>query len=180
MKRWSLSQSSLPGMFQVSACVLMAGCASTPQAPGPLHVPANQALVKQLHATGVQIYQCQPGKNASQFEWSFKQPEAVLLTKGGGRFGSHYAGPTWEAKDGSKVIGEVIARADSAKPNSIPQLLLRAKATSGKGLFAGVQYVQRLNTEGGNAPMTACRQDQAGQQLRVSYTADYLFYTGKR
>jgi Protein of unknown function (DUF3455) len=181
MKIWPLPRSSFPRMLQFSACVLMAGCASAPPAPGSLSVPAGQVLVKKLHATGVQIYQCQPTKSdPSHFEWAFKQPEAVLLTKWGHTVGKHYAGPTWEADDGSKVIGDVAAHADSAKPNSIPQLLLRAKATSGKGMFAGVQFVQRLNTEGGSAPMTACRQDQTGQQLRVSYTADYLFYTAKR
>jgi hypothetical protein len=172
---------SFPRIFPVSACVLMAGCAAAPSVPGSLHVPADQVLIKQLHAKGVQVYQCQPAKsNPAQFEWSFKQPEAVLFTKGGRKFGQHYAGPTWEANDGSKVVGDVVAHADSAKPNSIPQLLLRAKATSGKGVFAGVQFVQRLNTEGGSAPMTACRPEQTGQQLRVSYTADYLFYAAKQ
>ena len=181
MKLLSLLRSPFSRGFQVSACVLMAGCASVPSVPAPLRVPEGQALMKRLHATGVQIYQCQAAKNdPSRFEWSFKQPEAVLLTKAGRNFGRHYAGPTWEADDGSKVIGEMIARADGAKPDAIPQLLLRAKATSGKGVFSGVQFVQRLNTVGGSAPMTACRQDQAGQQLRVSYTADYLFYAGKR
>jgi hypothetical protein len=43
-----------------------------------------------------------------------------------------------------------------------------------------VKFVQRLNTVGGSAPLVACRQDQAGQQLRASYTADYLFYGAKR
>jgi Protein of unknown function (DUF3455) len=172
---------SFPRLLPVSACVLMSACASAPSAPGSLRVPQNQVLIKQLHATGVQIYQCQPAKNdPSKFEWSFKQPEAVLVTKLGRNFGNHYAGPTWEAQDGSKVVGDVVARADSTKPGSIPQLLLRAKATSGKGVFTRVEFVQRLNTEGGSAPATACRQDQSGQQLRVSYSADYLFYSGKR
>jgi hypothetical protein len=166
---------SFSRMLQISVCVVAAGCATAP--PAPLRVPASQALIAQFHAKGVQIYQCQPAKiDPSQFEWSFKQPEAALLTKGGTSAGKHYAGPTWEANDGSKVIGEVIGRGESPKPNSIPWLLLRAKSTSGNGLFTGVQYVQRLNTVGGNAPTPACRQDQAGQQLRATYTADYIFY----
>jgi len=172
---------SFPRMLQMLVCMAAAGCATAPSVPGPLQVPATQALIKQLHATGVQIYQCQPTKNdPSQFEWAFKQPEATLLTKGGRSFGKHYAGPTWEANDGSKVIGELVARSDSPNPSSIPWLLLRAKAISGNGVFTAVQFVQRLNTVGGNAPLVACRQDQAGQQLRASYTADYLFYGAKR
>jgi hypothetical protein len=145
-----------------------------------VRVPADQKLLRQLHATGVQIYQCQPAKNgASQWEWSFKQPEASLSTTMGGKIGKHYGGPTWEANDGSRVTGEVIARSESSNPNSIPLLLLRAKATSGNGIFSGVKYIQRLNTVGGNAPAFGCGKEQMGQELRASYTADYLFYGTK-
>jgi uncharacterized protein DUF3455 len=172
---------SFARVLRMSVFVAAAGCATVPPAPATLRVPAGQALIKNLHATGVQIYQCQPMKSdPAQFEWAFKQPEAVLLTKGGRNFGKHYGGPSWEANDGSKVIGEVVAHSDSPTPNSIAWLLLRAKATSGNGVFTGVQYIQRMNTVGGSAPLAACRQDQAGQQLRASYTADYLFYGAKR
>src|ERR1700690_3650298 len=168
---------SLPRMLRMSVWGVVAGCAAAPQVPAPLHVPGSPGLIADLHAKGVQIYECQPAKNdPSRFEWSFKQPEAALFTKGGRSAGKHYGGPTWEANDGSKGIGDVVGRSESPKPESIPWLLLRAKATFGHGLFSGVQYVQRLNTVGGNAPAVACRPDQAGQQLRANYTADYIFY----
>ena len=171
-------QSSL-GLSMV-LCAAIAGCAAAPPAPGPLRVPADQALIKQLHATGVQIYECQPAKNdPSQFEWAFKAPEATLATKGGRVVGKHYAGPTWESNDGSRVIGEVIGNSPSPTPNSIAWLLLKAKATAGNGLFTHVQFIQRLNTVGGSVPAGGCRREQAGQQLRASYTADYLFYGAK-
>ena len=167
-------------MLKLSVCMVAVGCAAAPPVPAPLQVPAGHELLLQLHATGVQIYQCQPKGDTSQFEWVFKQPEATLFTKRGKNFGKHYAGPTWEANDGSKVVGEVLASQQSPKPNAIPWLLLRAKSASGHGAFSNVRYIQRLNTVGGNAPATACRQDQSGQQLRASYTADYLFYGVKR
>jgi len=169
-------QSSLG--LHIALCAAIAGCAAAPPAPGPLRVPADQSLIKQLHATGVQIYECQPTKNdPAQFEWTFRGPEANLFTKGGRNVGKHYAGPTWEANDGSRVVGEVIGNSPSPKPNSIPWLLLRARATAGNGLFTHVQFIQRLNTVGGSVPAaTGCRREQAGQQLRASYTADYLFY----
>ena len=172
---------SLPRMFRMAVCVVVAGCATAPQVPAPVRVPGSLGLIADLHAKGVQIYECQPAKNdPSKFEWAFKQPEAALFTKLGRGVGKHYAGPTWEANDGSKVIGEVVGRSESPKPDSIPWLLLRAKATSGNGVFAGVQFIQRLNTAGGSAALVACRQDQARQLLRASYTADYLFYGPKR
>lgn len=163
----------------MAACAVLAGCATSAPTPipGPLQVPETQRLITRLHAVGVQVYQCQPGKNdPALFEWAFKQPEADLSTEAGKSVGKHYAGPTWEARDGSKVIGEVTARSDSPKPGSIPWLLLRAKTTSGAGLFSGVMSIQRLDTVGGSAPAGGCRPDQTGQQLRVPYTADYVFY----
>jgi hypothetical protein len=170
---------SSPG-FCIALCASMAGCAAAPPTPGPLHLPANQKLIKQLHGTGAQIYECQPAKNdPAQFEWAFKAPEASLATKGGRVVGKHYAGPTWESKDGSRVVGEVIGNSPSPTPNSIAWLLLKAKATAGNGLFTHVQYIQRLNTVGGSVPVAGCRREQAGQQLRAPYTADYLFYGAK-
>jgi FtsP/CotA-like multicopper oxidase with cupredoxin domain len=165
------------GLVQASLGAALVGCAATVPAPEPLRVPETQRLIAQLHATGVQIYECQPRKNdPALFEWSFKQPEATLSTKAGKAAGKHYAGPTWEANDGSKVIGEVVARSDSPKPDSIPWLLLRAKTTAGDGLFSGALSIQRLDTEGGSAPANGCLQAQSGQELRVPYTANYLFY----
>ncbi|HEY2675388.1 MAG TPA: DUF3455 domain-containing protein [Steroidobacteraceae bacterium] len=164
-------------IFQAALCAGLAACATTAAAPEPLRVPDTQRLIVQLHATGVQIYQCQPGKNDStHFDWSFKQPEAALFTKAGKSAGKHFAGPSWEANDGSKVTGEVKASTDSPQSDSIPWLLLRAKTTSGDGLFSAVLSIQRLNTVGGNPPAKDCSPDQSGQLLRVPYTADYLFY----
>jgi hypothetical protein len=168
--------------FVAAICASMAACVTAPPpAPGPLHPPAGEVLIKQLHASGVQIYECAAAKSdPAQFDWVFRGPEAKLVSKAGGIAGKHYAGPTWESTDGSRVVGEVIASSPSAKPNSIPQLLLRAKAASGNGIFAQVHFIQRLNTAGGQVPVPGCRKEQAGQQLRASYSADYLFYGVKR
>jgi hypothetical protein len=173
---WTMKIQSFFGL-QFALCAAIAGCAAAPPAPGPLRVPADQVLIKQLHGTGVQIYECQPAKNdPAQYDWVFRGPEANLLTKGGRIVGKHYTGPTWEANDGSRVVAEAIGNSPSPKPNSIPWLLLRARATAGNGIFTHVQFIQRLNTAGGSLPASGCRREQAGQQLRATYTADYLFY----
>jgi hypothetical protein len=171
-------------ILQASLCAAVAGCAVSAakpnDVPAPLSVPDSQILTQQLHATGVQIYQCQPAKgDPAQFEWSLKQPQATLFTPAGRNVGKHYAGPTWEANDGSKVTGEVIARANSPVADAIPWLLLSAKTTSGTGIFRAVRSIQRLHTQGGAAPAGGCGQAQAGQELRVAYSADYLFYAPK-
>jgi hypothetical protein len=163
---------------------LLAGCADSPPSrvgdiPESLRVPATEVLAQQARATGVQIYRCSAGKDdAARFEWSLTGPEADLFDHAGHPLGRHYAGPTWEARDGSKVSGEVVARA-SPDPNSIAWLLLKAKTVSGSGKFGTVRYIQRLHTVGGNAPPDGCSQGSVGWEARVSYSADYLFYVDK-
>ena len=88
-----------------------------------LKVPATQTLSLETRATGVQIYDCKPNKDdPTRFEWVFKAPEADLFDPAGTKIGKHYAGPTWESNDGSKVVGEVKARDDGPDANAIPWL----------------------------------------------------------
>lgn len=167
------------GMGFLAACA-SSGAFRTDDIPDALRAPAAQLLTQQLRAKGVQIYQCKPSKeDATRFEWSLVAPEAVLMDKTGKKVAKHYAGPTWEAYDGSQVVGQLVARANSPGGDSIPWLLLRAQSNSGRGHFGSVASIQRLHTAGGNAP-PACSASQADQQLRVPYSADYFFYVGAR
>src|SRR5690349_11965533 len=89
---------------------LAAGCVSPgtpPDVPQNLKVPDRVSLTHELPATGVQIYECSATKDPTRFEWVFKAPEAELFDSAGRKIGKHYAGPTWEAEDGSKVVAEV-------------------------------------------------------------------------
>ena len=89
----------------------------------------------------------------------------------------HFAGPTWEALDGSSVVGD----AANAKhftppdPDDIDWLLLPAKSTAGNGLFSRVTFIQRLFTDGGKPPAEGCAPNQT--EVLVEYSADYFFYT---
>jgi hypothetical protein len=105
-----------------------------------------------------------------------KAPEAQLLDESGQVIGHHFAGPSWQSTDESKVTGKVAARADSPDPESIPWLLLTAADHSGNGLMSQVTHIQRLNTKGGKAPATGCDASHLGAETRVPYTADYFFY----
>ena len=137
-----------------------------------------KSLIKQLHATGVQIYECQPAKNdPAQFEWVFRGPEANLLTKGGPNRRQALCGPDLGSQRRQpRGRGGRSATARARSPIRFPGCCCVRKATAGNGLFTHVQFIQRLNTVGGSVPATGCRKEQAGQQLRASYTADYLFY----
>lgn len=176
-------------MKQLTISVLLAalsvGCASINtaplvSAPEKLKAPAEQSFAFDLSATGVQIYNCKPSKaDANKFEWTFVAPEAELFNRDASKAGKHYAGPSWEALDGSKVIAEVTGRADSPVANAIPWLLLTSKANSGTGVFSNVKSIQRVATVEGKAPATGCDASAAGKELRVPYQARYNFFVMK-
>src|SRR3954471_20010699 len=110
-----MMRGSMRSIAAVLCLLVAAGCGSSraliaPGAPPALKVAPNEALFLEAFATGVQIYQCRAG------EWSLQAPQAELADREGKKLGTHYAGPTWEANDGSKVVGEVKAREYARSP----------------------------------------------------------------
>ena len=127
-------------------------------------------------ATGEITYECREKKDmAGQHEWVFVGPVATLYSGDKKMVGKYYAGPTWEAADGSKVTGKQVAIAP-ATPGSIPLQLVKAEPAMGAGAMTGVSYIQRLNTKGGVAPAMACDATGKGKRQVVAYEADYVFY----
>jgi hypothetical protein len=159
----------------IGGALLMLSCAATAQtsAPAVLQPADAQHVIVSLSASGVQIYTCKRDQS-NQLAWSFKAPLADLYDASGKLTVKHYAGPSWEALDGSKLTGKVLQQAaNPAEPGSIPMLLVQATSAGGLGLLASARYVQRLNTRGGVAPLQACTQE--GQEGRSPYLADYVF-----
>jgi hypothetical protein len=154
--------------------------------PDPLKVPSGQSLLFKAAAKGVQIYICQAKADSkTDFEWTLKAPKADLFNDRGVLLGKHYAGPTWEWQaDGSKVVGVISAKVNAPQPDAIPLLLLKAKSHQGTGILSSVNWIQRLDTLGGKAPVTGCdrwRSLSGGEsrqksEVRVPYTANYYFY----
>jgi hypothetical protein len=151
--------------------------ASAQQVPPQIQAPANEHLLLQVHAKGDQVYTCKEG--VTQFAWTLKAPDAQLLDKDGKPFGKHFAGPSWEASDGSRVTGKAVVDAPSPDADSIPWLLVNIVNHEGTGVLSRATSIQRLNTKGGKAPASGCDAAHAGQEVRVSYSADYLFYAPK-
>jgi hypothetical protein len=165
------------------AVAALSACSSVPldqpaNVPSGLKVPQGQRLTQTFLGSGVQIYTCQASQaDPKRYEWAFKAPEANLLDNDGKQAGKHYAGPTWEALDGSKVVGEVKAKDAGPDAHAIPWLLLSAKSVSGHSVFGSTQYIQRLYTTSGTAPLLPCTAAILGSEERVPYTATYYFYT---
>src|SRR5271156_1129729 len=145
--------------------------------PQQLQPPANEELLLQVHAKGDQVYICK--SDAGQFTWTLKAPDAQLFDKSGKPFGKHFAGPSWEANDGSRVVGKAVANSPSPDAASIPWLLVTVLSHDGSGVLSHVTTIQRLNTKGGKAPASGCDASHDGQEVRASYSADYRFYVPK-
>jgi hypothetical protein len=141
--------------------------------PAAIAAPAGTALAFELGAAGVQIYVCSAAAGAPG--WTLQAPEATLSGPGGEAAGTHGAGPTWTATDGSAVVG---AKAGAASPDAtaIPWLLLRVTSHAGLGRMAEVSFIQRVATSGGLAPPTGCDAGHAGATVRVPYRATYCFH----
>jgi len=147
------------------------------EVPSQLQPQANEQLLFQVRGKGDQIYTCM--MEGSQFGWKLKAPEAQLFDKDGKKFGKHFAGPSWEANDGSVVVGKAAANVPAPDGDSIPWLLVKIVSHGGEGLLSPATTIQRLNTSGGKAPASGCDATHVGQEVRVHYSADYLFYGTK-
>jgi hypothetical protein len=175
----------LAGMVATAAALPLTAAAEAKESPPPVptqvKVPAGNKLFLKRHATGVQIYTC--NATPTGYVWGpGSTPRADLFNKRGKHRGIHYGGPTWEDRDGSKVVA---ARVDgtTVDPTAIPWLLLRASSTSAGQHGHKLQpttYIQRVATTGGLAPTSGCDASTVGTQAEVPYTADYYFWKAQK
>jgi hypothetical protein len=148
-----------------------------PVVPKAIKVPAGNKLFLVGHAVGVQIYSC--SGSSSGFGWTFVAPRADLFNDRGKLIVTHFGGPTWQSRDGSKVVGAV-AESVTVDRKAIPWLLLSAASTApGRegDQLAHTTYIQRIATKDGLAPSAAdCNKETLGSRFESAYTADYHFY----
>jgi hypothetical protein len=156
----------------IAAFVAHAGVALA-QVPAAIAAPDAAAVVT-FHAEGAQIYECKAGTDAKltgTLTWVFREPIATLMLDGR-TVGRHYAGPTWEHMDGSAVTGKAAGNAPGATANDVAWLKLDVVSRRGNGTLANIDFVQRINTNGG-ALHGPC--DQAAALRSAPYSADYVF-----
>ena len=149
---------------------------AAPDVPEAIAVPEGNKVFLVGEAVGVQIYAC--NAVAGGHRWDFLAPRANLYDGRGKLLTTHFAGPTWQARDGSLLVGALVDRAPV--DGAIPWLLLAAASTSvgsDGDRLAGTTFIQRIATTGGLAPAeAACHAGTAGTQAEVPYTADYYFW----
>jgi hypothetical protein len=179
MKR-SIHHLLLAAIVAAAAALPLAQMASAgplpPDVPSKIQVPAGNKLFLVGHAVGVQIYSCTA--TSGSHSWAFVAPRADLYGDNGKLIATHFGGPTWQAKDGSRAVGQ---RVDGVPGDAtaIPWLLLSATSSPGPDgdRLAGTTFIQRIATTGGLVPAAAdCNENTAGTTAEVPYTADYYFW----
>ena len=148
-----------------------------PDVPTAIAVEDGHKIFLVGHATGVQIYRCAVDPTGPA--WGLVAPRATLVDDKGRRIATHFGGPTWQARDGSYVVG---SRVDgvTVDPTAIPWLLISNKASSAGAdgdQLTNTSFIQRTATTGGLPPAAdTCDADAAGDVVEVPYTADYHFW----
>jgi hypothetical protein len=171
----------ITGIAAVAAALPLASAAlagsAAPAVPGEIAVTGNHKPYLIAHAEGVQIYACY--SVADGYEWKLLAPRATLTGENGKPLGSHYGGPTWEASDGSAVVGKRESGVP-VDPTAVDWLRLRAdKTTAGADgdRLTDTTYIQRINTVGGRPPAAGdCDEDTVAEQREIPYSADYVFF----
>ena len=168
-----------PAFVAALAVVSLAFSFSVPaqQVPQQLQPPATEQLLLQVHAKGDQIYTCKG--DAAQFAWALEGPDAQLFDKDGKSFGKHFAGPSWEAQDGSRVTGKAVAHAPAPDADSIPWLLVNIVGHQGSGVLHPRDNHPAPQHQRRQSAPTGCDASDAGREVRVAYSADYLCYAPK-
>src|SRR5688572_7195893 len=95
-----------------------------PTVPSTIQVEAGHKLFLSGHATGVQIYKCNPTPTGGH-AWGLTAPRANVYDDKGKVIMTHFGGPSWQARDGSTVVGKRVDGA-TVDPTAIQWLLISA------------------------------------------------------
>ena len=137
--------------------------------PPALAVPGGKILAT-VAAVGTQNYECVRVPKG-QLAWSFREPAATFAMDGKPA-GRHFAGPTWEFTDGSRLTARVVDKAAGKTANDLPWLKLAVVDRAKKGPASGTKWVLRIETEGG-ALAGQCPTEK--ERRAEPYKATYVF-----
>ena len=143
--------------------------------PATLNPPADATLWIAFAARGVQIYTCAAPAAGGAPAWTLKAPHAVLF-KGFDTAVIHFAGPSWQANDGSLVTGARSASDPGPDPTAIPWLLLKAATNVGPGSSPTPPGFSASTPRAASRRRPAATPLHLGAQVLVPYRANYFFY----
>ena len=150
--------------------------AEAPEVPSTIAVEEGHKPVLVADAVGVQIYSCTAAD--ASYRWNLVAPRADLYDEDGRFFGTHFGGPTWQAKDGS-LVKAALDRRVTVDPTAIDWFRLRVThqvAGADGDRLTATTFIQRVQTTHGLAPTRTCNAESLGDVEEVPYTAVYVFW----
>ena len=163
------------------SCLLLAAApAWAAIAPPAGTIPALRASAAEeaafvLSAEGAHVFQCRPVDGNGRWGWVFTAPDATLY-EGSRTVGTLQVPNLWESTSDRSSVAGVVRATQSAGSSNLPWAALDAHPIGASGMFTGVTSIQRVNTQGGVAPTTACGPGNENAESRVNFRADYYFY----
>lgn len=144
----------------------------------PENLPQGNTRVATYYAVGVQKYKARiKAGSPVTYEWAFVAPQADLYDITNAKVGVHDAGPFWSTSPSDSIFAQHFSPARTSPgtdPESIDWLLLMPKTgTSPTGIFAEVDYIQRIATKGGKPPLTP--PTNINETVDVKYKTIYRF-----
>lgn len=173
--------------FLALALGSLAAPLEAPAVPADLAIPAGNTLKVTYRGVGTQDYNCSADASG-QLKWVLFQPEARLFNTEDKALATpiavHYFLPFADPnggtatfmhfKDQSLNVNKRSAGVPAPNPaNDIDWLKLQTTSTTYDGIFGGITWVQRLNTQGGVSPNNGVC-SVPGRVIKVPYEADYL------
>ena len=149
-----------------------------PVVPGKIQVPDGNKVFLVGHAVGVQIYSCNATSNG--FVWRFVAPRANLYDDHGKLIITHFGGPTWQAKDGSRVVGRLDGQRHRRSHRH--SMAAAVAAVDDRLALTATGWWPRPTSNGSPPPAASrppaadCNATTAGTVAEVPYTADYYFW----
>lgn len=154
----------------LSAC-LLASCTTIEPEPS-IAPPQGSTEVLRLDASGEQIFRCT--RDSKGWFWHFESPNAYLFepvhNQAVAKHGFHFS---FVHNDGSKLVTRIIRY--RPKKDALSEALFSVTEPALSGQFAGVRFVQRINTLGG-LPDKRCTEARQGELLHVPFQAQFVFY----
>ena len=190
-----------------STVTLAAAQVTVPAVPDTIAVPVGNSAYLVGHAFGSQGYTCLPTSTGTAWNPTARPEATLFTDLFGAQFQiiTHFqsinenpkpgivpplsGNATWQSSLDSSRVWAVKVNGINPDPNvagcansgSIQCLLLQSvgnkKGPTGGNLLFKTTFIQRLNTNGGAVPTSACT---VGQTQLVPYTADYFFYRASK
>lgn len=180
--------------FSLLLAAVLAGCASAPRVdpveqgqtdpmiaglPASIRIPARQVIATRALFEGGLIYTCvnQSAKGMPPiFDWEETGSQGALTFEGEQGYGQH-EGQSYTWRLGRTTLQGAVVRTWQGNDRSdAPWGLYKTIGAAGSNLLTQVNWIQRIETQGGAIPTVACNEKFLGTRHAMKASAYFVFW----